>query len=85
MRCTSRRRGEAMKDSIQSAGRSTMNDTRGDILLGMVGTVAPALGVITSFQEQCEWWLRVVSLLGGIVVAVLTAASLVRKLRNRNE
>ena len=43
-----------------------------DVLHGIVGTVAPALGVITSFQEQLEWGLRMTSLGIGIVVGLLS-------------
>ena len=50
---------------------------------GIVGTVSPALGIITSFQQQIEWHLRIASLAVGLLVGLLSAASLWRKLRRR--
>ena len=50
---------------------------------GIVGTVSPVLGIITSFQQQIEWHLRIASLAVGLLVGVLSAASLWRKLRRR--
>jgi len=35
---------------------------------GFVGTLSPFLGIVTSFQEQIEWHLRIASLLVGIAV-----------------
>jgi hypothetical protein len=51
-----------------------------DILHGIAGTVAPALGVVTSFQEQLEWGLRMTSLTVGLVVGLLSLFRLIRKL-----
>jgi hypothetical protein len=51
-----------------------------DFLHGVAGTVAPALGVVTSFQEQLEWGLRMTSLTIGIVVGLLSLFRLLRKL-----
>ena len=42
-----------------------------DLLHGVAGTVAPALGVVTSFQEHLECGLRMTSLSIGIVVGLL--------------
>ena len=50
---------------------------------GIVGTASPILGVITSFQEQIEWHLRIASLLVGLLVGVLSLIGLWRKLRGR--
>jgi hypothetical protein len=50
-----------------------------DILHGVAGTVAPALGVVTSFQEQLEWGLRMTSLTIGIVVGLLSLFRLLKK------
>ena len=50
-----------------------------DLLHGVAGTVAPALGVITSFQEQLEWGLRMTSLTIGIVVGLLSLFKLLKK------
>jgi hypothetical protein len=51
-----------------------------DILHGVAGTVAPAIGVVTSFQEQLEWGLRMTSLTIGIVVGLLSLFRLLKKL-----
>ena len=52
-------------------------------LKAAVGTASPVLGVITSFQEQIEWHLRILSLLVGLAVGVLSLIGLWRKLRGR--
>jgi len=49
----------------------------------IVGTVSPVLGVITSFQEQIEWHLRVASLLVGLAVGVMSLVAMARKWRGR--
>ena len=49
----------------------------------IIGTASPVLGVITSYQEQIEWHLRIVSLLVGLLVGILSLASMVRNLRKR--
>ena len=53
------------------------------VLKGIVGTASPVLGVVTSFQEQIEWHLRIASLLVGLLVGVLSLIGLWRKLRGR--
>ena len=52
-------------------------------LKGIVGTASPVLGVITSFQEQIEWHLRIASLLVGLAVGVLSLIAMIRKLRRK--
>lgn len=52
-------------------------------LKAVVGTASPVLGVITSFQEQIEWHLRILSLLVGLAVGVLSLIGLWRKVRGR--
>ena len=49
----------------------------------IVGIASPVLGVITSFQEQIEWHLRVASLCVGLAVGIMSLAAMVRKLRRR--
>ena len=49
----------------------------------IIGTASPLLGVITSYQEQIEWHLRLASLLVGLMVGILSLMSMVRKLRRR--
>ena len=50
-----------------------------DLLHGVAGTVAPALGVITSFQEQLEWGLRMTSLTIGVIVGLISLLRLLKK------
>jgi hypothetical protein len=49
----------------------------------IVGITSPALGVITSFQEQIEWHLRVASLLVGLAVGLMSLVAMARKLRRK--
>ena len=49
----------------------------------IVGMGSPLLGVVTSFQQQLEWHLRIASLLVGLLVGLLSLISLIRKLRNK--
>lgn len=42
------------------------------IVDSVVGMAAPFLGVVTSLQEQFEYWLRVGSLLVGIAVGLVS-------------
>ncbi len=53
------------------------------VFKAIVGTASPLLGVITSYQEQIEWHLRIVSLLVGLLVGILSLVSMVRKLRRK--
>ena len=55
----------------------------GYVSKAIVGTVSPVLGVITSFQEQIEWHLRVASLLVGLAVGIMSLVAMVKKLRRR--
>ena len=52
------------------------------IIDSLVGMAAPTLGLITSMQEQFEYWLRVGSLIVGITVGL---ASLYRLLSKRKK
>jgi len=52
-------------------------------LKGIIGTASPVLGVITSFQEQIEWHLRILSLIVGLAVGLLSLVAMIRKLRKR--
>ena len=49
----------------------------------IVGIASPVVGVITSFQEQVEWHLRIASLLVGLAVGILSLVAMVRKMRRR--
>ncbi len=50
---------------------------------GIVGTASPVLGVITSFQEQIEWHLRIASLVVGLAVGIMSLVAMIRKLRRK--
>ncbi len=49
----------------------------------IVGIASPVVGVITSFQEQIEWHLRVASLLVGLAVGLMSLVAMARKLRRK--
>ncbi|HBE23263.1 MAG TPA: hypothetical protein DDW21_07455 [Verrucomicrobiales bacterium] len=53
------------------------------ITKAIVGIASPVVGVITSFQEQIEWHLRVSSLCVGLAVGVMSLVSMFKKLRRR--
>ncbi len=55
------------------------HDPLHDFSLGLIGTSAPVLGVVASWQEHLEWGLRIASLLVGITVGVVTIFSLLRR------
>ena len=52
------------------------------IIDSLIGMAAPTLGLITSMQEQFDYWLRVGSLVVGIAVGL---ASLYRLLSKRKK
>ena len=45
----------------------------------LIGMAAPVIGLITSMQEQFEYWLRVGSLIVGIAVGVASLYRLLKK------
>ena len=49
----------------------------------LIGTTSPILGIVTSYQEQIEWHLRVASLLVGLAVGIMSLVSMVRKMRRK--
>lgn len=51
------------------------------MLRGFTGVVAPILAIVTSFQTELEWWLRVTALVAGICVSLLSVVSLIKNLR----
>jgi hypothetical protein len=53
--------------------------THKSIAEGLVGSAASFLGLVTSLQEQLEYGLRIVSLLIGIVVGIVTLIRMLRK------
>ena len=49
----------------------------------IVGIASPVLGVITSYQEQIEWHMRVASLGVGLAVGIMSLVSMARKMRRK--
>ena len=49
----------------------------------IVGIASPVIGVLTSFQEQVEWHLRIASLVVGLAVGLMSLVSMIRKWRGR--
>jgi hypothetical protein len=49
----------------------------------IVGIASPVVGVITSFQEQVEWHLRIASLVVGLAVGLMSLVAMVRKWRGK--
>jgi hypothetical protein len=63
-----------------NSGASIM-DANASMLRGFTGVVAPILAIVTSFQTELEWWLRVTALVAGILVSLLSIVSLLKNLR----
>jgi hypothetical protein len=53
------------------------------VMKAFVGIASPMVGVVTSFQEQIEWHLRVASLCVGLAVGVMSLVAMVKKMRGR--
>jgi hypothetical protein len=51
-----------------------------DFIHSTIGTLAPLIGVVTSFQEQIEYWLRISGLVVGLIVGLLSLWHHMRKL-----
>jgi len=49
------------------------------VIDSLVGMAAPTMGLITSMQEQFEYWLRIGSLLVGITVGLVSLYRVLRK------
>tara|TARA_B100000963_G_scaffold141343_1_gene123063 strand:+ start:4738 stop:4902 length:165 start_codon:yes stop_codon:yes gene_type:complete len=45
----------------------------------LIGMAAPVIGLVTSMQEQFEYWLRVGSLIVGIAVGLASLYRLIKK------
>lgn len=50
-----------------------------DLCRGIIGVGTPLAAFIISRLAEIEQWLRILSLIGGLVVCVLTIRSLLRK------
>lgn len=55
-----------------------------DLAKGFIGTASPIIGVITSFQEQLEFFLRLGGLVVGLAVGIATFVSIVRGWRKKS-
>ena len=53
------------------------------IFKAIVGIASPVMGVITSFQQEIEWHLRIASLTVGLLVGLMSLVSMARKLRGK--
>tara|TARA_R100001463_G_scaffold98907_2_gene153403 strand:- start:104 stop:268 length:165 start_codon:yes stop_codon:yes gene_type:complete len=45
----------------------------------LIGMAAPVIGLVTSMQEQFEYWLRVGSLVVGIAVGIASLYRIINK------
>ena len=50
------------------------------VAVGSIGTLAPLLGVITSFQTDLDYYLRITSLCLGILVGLASLYSILKNL-----
>jgi hypothetical protein len=56
-----------------------MNHYYHTIVNGIAGITASLGAVLTTFQTQLEWWIRVSGGILGILVAIITIYNLLRK------
>jgi hypothetical protein len=61
--------------------RAPINIDLDYVTKAFVGIASPVLGVVTSYQEQIEWSLRVTSLVVGLLVGIMSLVSMVKKMR----
>jgi len=52
-----------------------------DSVYGLFGTVVPMIAVITSYQEQIEFSIRLASMVAALVASILYCVSAVRKMK----
>jgi hypothetical protein len=57
----------------------TLNEHTYTLTNGITGVLASFGAVITTFQTQLEWWVRMSGSVLGILVAAITLYNLVRK------
>lgn len=57
-----------------------MSHHQSTIVNGIIGMLASTGTVLTTFQTQLEWGIRVTAGIGGIVVTILTSYNLIKKL-----
>jgi len=54
-----------------------------NLINGGIGVSASMFSVITTFQDQLEWWVRMSGSILGIIVALVTLFNLLRNNKNR--
>ena len=50
-----------------------------------IGMTASMVAVITSFQQEIEWWLRISTSVVGLLIGVLSLITMIKKLRGREK
>ena len=50
-----------------------------DLFHNTIGTLAPLVAVITSFQEDIEFWLRISGLIVGLIVGLASLWRIITK------
>jgi len=62
-----------------------MHDTHAhNFLNGLIGISGSLFAVLTTFQEQMEWWIRVTGGLLGILIALITLLNFICKWLRKN-
>lgn len=60
----------------------TNSHTAHTLINGITGMAASFGGLITTFQTQLEWWVRISGGILGVIIALITLANLIRKMFN---
>ena len=50
-----------------------------------IGITASMVAVVTSFQQEIEWWLRISTSVVGLLIGVLSLITMIKKLRGRGK
>jgi hypothetical protein len=50
-----------------------------------IGMTASMVAVVTSFQQEIEWWLRISTSVVGLLIGVLSLITMIKKLRGRGK
>lgn len=56
-----------------------MNNHAHTLLNGITGIVASAGTVLTTFQTQLEWWVRMAGSLVGLLIAIISLYNLINR------
>jgi len=57
-----------------------MHDTHTHTIInGLIGTASSCIAVITTFQEQLEWWIRISGASLGLLIGTITLINLLTK------